>query len=135
MSDGIGRPDRAGSDDQRSCASVTQAPPLLHRLGVVFSRRAAVDDAMHARRDQMLDHRDEGVAVDGAILGVGRDDGRVDAFECSCHGRPFAAAGASPSGMSRLAGLTKCSISLRDSSQWAMARSAAHRHRALRSAR
>ncbi len=81
--------------------------------------------AVDACGDQLLDRRGEGVAVDGAILAVRRDDGRVDSLEL--HEAPLdpQAPGARPSGRRMLSGVTKLSIWARDSSQWATARSAA----------
>ena len=77
---------------------------FLHRLGVAFAARAAVDDAVNARSNQVFKLRHKGVSVDAAVSTVGRDGGRLDAFECHEAQRVSTTPGARPSGMVMLSG-------------------------------
>ena len=91
--DRVLRADGARADDQGAAArdQIAGEPhefhALLGRLRIIFPRRAGDDDAVHAGIDQAFDRGCEGIAVEGEVGAVGRDDGRVDALEL--HDRPF----------------------------------------------
>ena len=135
--EGCGNGGVAGRDQDRVTLAFQRALPacitgeaghfqaFLHRLGVAFAGRAAVDDAVNARSNQVFKLRHKGVSVDAAVSTVGRDGGRLDAFECHEAPRVSTTPGARPSGMVMLSGGATLSIWARDSSQCATASSAA----------
>src|SRR5262245_37141810 len=88
--------DRSDAGYQRNpafdcrCRQLQQPNTLVAGLRIIFTGRAADDDAMNTCTDQVLHHRQEAVAIDRAILVQWRNDRRDDAFEG--HGGNSAAA-------------------------------------------